>query len=67
MKYKEISLMNEESLKIKIEELNTELIKVNAEVATGTTIKNPMQIKEIKKTIARIKTSIKQKEIKKHE
>ena len=59
--------MNEESLNLKINELNKELIKLNAQVATGTTIKNPMQIREIKKTIARIKTSIKQKEKIKHE
>ena len=67
MKYKEIYLMNEESLNLKIGELNMELIKLNAQVATGTTIKNPKQIREIKKTIARIKTTIKQKEKIKYE
>ena len=59
--------MNEKSLKLKIDELNKELIKLNAQVATGSTIKNPKQIREIKKTIARIKTTIKQKEKTKHE
>ena len=62
MKYKEIALMNLESLKIKIGEIDKELIKLNAQAATGATVKNPKQINNIKKTIARIKTTIKQKE-----
>jgi len=39
-----------------------ELIKLNAQVATGTALKNPSQVRDIKKNIARIKTLLKEKE-----
>ena len=65
MKAKEIRSINKEELENKIKELKKELIKLNAQSATGTPPKNPCQIKQIKKTIARIKTV--QGETKKHE
>ena len=37
-------------------ELRKELIKVNAQVSTGTVPENPGNVKNIKKTIARILT-----------
>jgi len=49
-------------LKSKLSELNLELIKLNAQVATGTALKNPSQVRDTKKNIARIKTLLKAKE-----
>jgi len=62
MKVKEIRAMNKEDLTSKLGELRKELSKDNAQVATGTTPKNPGQLKKTKKTIARILTIINQKE-----
>ncbi|MBS3098177.1 50S ribosomal protein L29 [Candidatus Woesearchaeota archaeon] len=61
LKIREIKAMSKEELTAKLEELRKELVKNNAQIATGTTPKNPGQIKEIKKTIARILTVINQK------
>jgi large subunit ribosomal protein L29 len=54
MKYKELVRMGKEELNKKQEELEMELIKLNAQVATGTAPKSPGQIKQIKKTLAKI-------------
>ena len=56
MKVKEIRKTTNEELDKKLEELNKDLIKLNAQVATGTGVKNPGQIRQIKRTIARILT-----------
>ncbi len=58
MKYKELKSLESAELKSKLEELKKELIKLNAQVSTGTAVKNPGQIKQAKKTIARILTII---------
>jgi len=55
--------MQENQLNERIKELEKELMKLNAQVATGTNPKSPGQIKKIKKTIARIKTVLHEKEI----
>ncbi|MBW3023291.1 50S ribosomal protein L29 [Candidatus Woesearchaeota archaeon] len=47
-------------LQSKLKELKIELIKLNAQVATGTTLKSPSQVREIKKNIARIKALLKE-------
>lgn len=65
MKFKELKLMGEADLKEKMAEIRKDLMKLNSQVAMGTIIKNPGQIKGIKKTIARIKTILKTKEVKK--
>ena len=54
MKTKELRSMTKEDLKSKLIELRKELIKHNAQIATGTTPKSPGQVREIKKTIAKI-------------
>ena len=46
----------------KIQELKSELIKLNAQVTTGTRPENPGRIGEIKRTIAKLLT--KQKKLK---
>ena len=54
MKAKDLIPMSEEELNSKLIELKKELIKLNAQIATGTTPKSPGQVKEVKKTIAKI-------------
>ncbi|HHI03944.1 MAG TPA: 50S ribosomal protein L29 [Candidatus Woesearchaeota archaeon] len=59
LKIKEIESMNVEEMKTKLDELKKELIKHNAQIATGTNPKSPGQVRVIKKTIARILTVLK--------
>ena len=61
LKIKEITAMNEEDLKNRLVEIRKDLIKQNAQIATGTTPKSPGQVKQMKKTIARILTVMKSK------
>ncbi|MFH1072945.1 MAG: 50S ribosomal protein L29 [Nanoarchaeota archaeon] len=56
MKHKELINLSAEELDKKLDEIDLELIKLNSQVASGTTPKNPGQIRKLKKTIARIKT-----------
>ncbi|MEA3514309.1 MAG: 50S ribosomal protein L29 [Nanoarchaeota archaeon] len=58
----EMKNLSLDEMKSKISELKMELIKQNALVATGTIPKSPGKMKEIKKVIARLMTSIKTKE-----
>ena len=60
MKFKELLGLSPEELQKKEDELSFELMKLNSQVASGTTPKNPSQIRNIKKNIARIKTLITQ-------
>lgn len=62
LKIKEIQGMGKEELKNKLEELKKELIRENAQIATGTNPKSPGKIREAKKTIARILTVTSKKE-----
>ena len=62
MKIKELRGMGAAELKMKMQELYKELMKDNAQVATGTIPKNPGKLKLAKKTIARIKTLLSQKQ-----
>jgi len=54
--------MSKEELQAKVLELRKELIKLNAQTATGTAPKNPMQISTTKKYIARLLTAMRAKE-----
>jgi large subunit ribosomal protein L29 len=56
MKLKEIKNLEKSVKDEKIVEMKKELVKMNAQVATGSAIKNPGHIRQIKKTIARILT-----------
>jgi large subunit ribosomal protein L29 len=68
MKNKDLKSKKEEELRSLLSDSKKELIKLNTQVATGTTLKNPGQVKKTKKTIARILTLLKQmEEKKKHE
>jgi len=58
-KIKALKDLGKNELKTKLNELKIELIKLNTQVATGTTLKSPSQVGEIKKNIARINTLLK--------
>jgi len=57
VKYKALKALNPEELKKKYLEVQLELMKLNAQVATGANPKSPGQIRVLKKTIARIQTA----------
>ena len=48
-----------EEMKVQLDELQKELIKLNTQVATGTTLKNPGKVRKTKRTIARLLTKLK--------
>jgi|TARA_B100000315_G_scaffold16041_1_gene14358 large subunit ribosomal protein L29 len=56
MKAKTLKGLPKGELSKKLEDLRKDLIKNNSQIAAGTTPKSPGQVKQIKKTIARIKT-----------
>lgn len=56
MKFKDIAKQKPDQLSKKIDELHRELMKDRAQVASGSTPKNPGNIRRIRKSIARIKT-----------
>ena len=62
MKYKELSALKAEDLQKKEAEVRFELMKQNAQVAVGTTPKNPGQLRQLKKILARIETLKNQEE-----
>ena len=55
MKVKDIRDMSDGELNQKLASLKEELFNLRFQLATGQ-LENPMRIKEVKKTIARIKT-----------
>lgn len=56
MKTRDLKNMPKTELLAKLNELKKELVKHNAQIATGTTPKSPGQVKQTKKTIAKILT-----------
>ncbi len=56
LRQKEISKMKKEELLKKKRELELELAKERSSAAIGGTVKNPGRLKEIKRTLARIKS-----------
>ncbi|MDD4083984.1 50S ribosomal protein L29 [bioreactor metagenome] len=63
MKTKEIIEMTSAELETKIAGLKDELFNLRFQMATGQ-LENPMKIREVKKSIARIKTIQRQRELK---
>jgi len=61
MKIKELRKMDKNTMGNKIVELKKDLMKLNAQVATGTTPENPGRISSIKKTLAKINTLLNEK------
>lgn len=62
IKNNELRKMDEKGLNEKLIELRKELVKINAQVSTGTVPENPGNVKNVKKTVARILTIKKEKE-----
>lgn len=56
MKFKDIQKLSKEEISKKLADLKSELMKLNAQVAIGTTPKSTKQIRELKRTIAKIET-----------
>ena len=61
MNVKEIRDMSNEDLQKQIDELSTELYNLRFSQATGS-LENPSHIKDVRKTIARIKTVLTERE-----
>ena len=62
MKTKEIRQMSDQDLANTLKDLKTELFNLRFQLATGQ-LENPMRIREVKKSIAQIKTIIREEEI----
>jgi len=58
MKFSEIKNMSVKELEEKLQEIRKDLIKENAQVAIGTTPKNPGKLRNQKKMVAKIKTAM---------
>jgi len=65
MKARELEDLRQSSpqdLQVKLGDLKTELFNLRFQLATGQ-LENPMRIKEVKKSIAQIKTIIREEEL----
>lgn len=66
MKAKDIRDLTDEELVRKVDDLKTELFNLRFRMATGQ-LDNPLVISNLKKDLARVKTIIREREIKKAE
>lgn len=62
MKAKEIRELSAVELERRLDELKTELFNLRFQLATGQ-LDNPMNIKRVRKDIARVKTIIREREL----
>ena len=58
MKFKELKGKSPEDLEKMLNELQQELMQDYVQIAAGTTPKSPGKVRQLKKTIARIKTAL---------
>ena len=63
MKNSKIKEMSSPELEKELSELKTELFKLRFSLATNG-LDNPLKVKEVRKDIARVKTELRQREIK---
>ncbi|NTW70706.1 MAG: 50S ribosomal protein L29 [Eubacteriaceae bacterium] len=63
MKAKEIRELTNQELETKLSELKEELFNLRFQLATGQ-LENPMRIREVKRTYARVKTILTEREFK---
>ena len=63
LKAKEARKLNEEELEKRLEDLKKELMKLKSQVSGGSQAENPGRMKAIKRTIARLLTIKKEKEV----
>ena len=59
---KELKSSNPQDLAVKLGDLKAELFNLRFQLATGQ-LENPMRIREVKKSIAQIKTILRQEEL----
>lgn len=64
---KELAAMQPADLQSKMTELQKELMKEQAQIAAGTTPKSPGRVRQVKKTIAKIKQLLGKEGIKRNE
>ena len=62
MKSKQIKSMSQDEIKAKLYELRKEQVKLNAQISSGTNMKNPALVKQTKKTIARLLQQLRREE-----
>ena len=60
---KELKSSNPQDLVVKLGDLKAELFNLRFQLATGQ-LENPMRIREVKKSIAQIKTILREEELK---
>ncbi|MGM9973035.1 MAG: 50S ribosomal protein L29 [Clostridiaceae bacterium] len=60
---RELKTSNTQELMVKLNDLKTELFNLRFQLATGQ-LENPMRIREVKKSIAQIKTIMREEELK---
>lgn len=60
---KELKSSNPQDLTVKLSDLKGELFNLRFQLATGQ-LENPMRIREVKKSIAQIKTILREEELK---
>ena len=63
MKAKDVRDLSTDELVIKISDLKDELFKLRFQLATGQ-LENPMTIRDVRRTIARVKTVLRERELK---
>lgn len=63
MKAKDVHELSNDELTRKVTDLKDELFKLRFQLATGQ-LENPMTIRDVKKSIARAKTVLRQRELK---
>lgn len=61
MKNKELNALSVHDLQSRLLDLRKELLNFRTQLSTGTTPKSPGQVKQTKKTIARILTQLRKK------
>ncbi len=62
MKVKDVRDLTSEELQRKLESLKGELFNLRFQVATGQ-LDNPMRMREVRKTIAQVKTVLREREL----
>jgi large subunit ribosomal protein L29 len=63
MKANELREKDPQDLKVQLDDLKSELFRLRFQLATGQ-LENPMRIREVKKSIAQIKTIQREEELK---
>ena len=67
MKFKELKALSAADREKKLKEAKIELLRLNGQVQTGTTPKSPGQLKQLKKTIAKLQVLMQEQSAKQTE